>query len=95
MLTQDIDPGTEMDSLYERAMLLPAWAQELLTMRLVEAMEDAGDPPPQPDEHREESLGETIRRRLEEIDRGEVEMVPHEQVMAQIRATIQRARDNV
>ena len=76
MLTHDTEAEVEVELLYDRAVTLPGWALERLALRLVAALEHVEGPPPQPGEHRGESLDETIRRRLEEIDRGEVEMVP-------------------
>lgn len=70
-----IAEDTQVEELLAQAMALPVPARKQLLMRLVEALGDPGAPPPQPGEDRGESLGETLLRRIDQIDRGEVELV--------------------
>lgn len=59
------------------ALALPREERARLAQRLIESLDD--------DPEVEEAWATEIQRRLDSIDRGEVEMIPAEQVLAEAR----------
>ena len=58
--------------------------QELSEVEHIKLMELITGPPPT----LHPAWGPELRRRVEQIDRGEVEMIPHEEVMAELDSLI-------
>jgi putative addiction module component (TIGR02574 family) len=61
------------------ALQLPQEARARLAARLIESLEEE-------DDEVERAWAEEIARRVREIDAGEVELIPGEQAMAELRA---------
>lgn len=69
----------DVSELLKKALALPPEARAALAGSLLESLDD--DPP---DPGVEAAWDEEIKRRLEEIDSGKVEMIPYEEVRRRI-----------
>jgi putative addiction module component (TIGR02574 family) len=79
----------EAQKLLERALKLPLKERAKLAKSLLESIdEEEGAPPAEV----KKAWAEEIKRRVREIDEGRVKGIPHEQVMAEFRERLERAR---
>ncbi len=73
----------EVSELLKKAMALPPKARAELAGSLLESLDD--EPA---DEGVEAAWSEEIKRRIEEIDSGKVEMIPYEEVRRRLLARL-------
>jgi putative addiction module component (TIGR02574 family) len=76
----------EVAELLKKALALPSEARAALAGSLLESLDN------QPvDEGVEAAWSEEIKRRIEEIDSGKVQMIPYEEVRSQLSAMLSDA----
>ena len=71
--------NTESQNLYQRALGLPASERAALAASLFRSLDEETDP------NAEQEWAIELERRIAEIDRGEVQLIPWESVMAEMR----------
>ena len=71
--------------LIEEALNLPQTDRSYLASKLLESLDED-------DSEMNEEWKSELGRRLQEIDEGKVEMIPHAQVMANMRAMLEQIR---
>ena len=76
----------DVSDLLKKALALPAEARAALAGSLLESLDD--DPP---EAGVEAAWDEEIKRRIEEIDSGKVQMIPYEEVRRRIAALLSDA----
>ncbi len=76
----------DVSELLKKALALPPEARAALAGSLLESLDD--DPP---DPGVEAAWDEEIKRRIEEIDSGKVQMIPYEEVRRRIAALLSDA----
>ncbi len=76
----------DVSELLKKALALPPQARAALAGSLLESLDD--DPP---DPGVEAAWDEEIKRRIEEIDSGKVQMIPYEEVRRRIAALLSDA----
>ncbi len=77
---------TEVTDILKKALALPPEARAAIAGTLLESLNDAPA-----DEAVEAAWSEEIQRRIEEIDSGEVQMIPYEEVRRRLAARLSDA----
>lgn len=75
-----------VEQLMEQALALPQEAR----LALAELLVASASQPPDPEVERKQL--EEIRRRLQEVESGQVELVPAEMVLREVREAVARAK---
>lgn len=73
----------EVSELLKKALALPPEARAALAGSLLESLEEHPS-----DEGVDEAWGEEIKRRIEEIDSGKVQMIPYEELRRRLAARL-------
>jgi putative addiction module component (TIGR02574 family) len=77
----------DVSDLLRKALALPVEARAALATSLFESLDEELS-----DEGAEAAWSEEIKRRLEDIDSGKVEMIPYEEVRRRLAALLSDAR---
>lgn len=76
----------EASAILRKALALPAVARAAIADSLLESLE-----PSPPDEGIEQAWAEEIKRRVEEVDSGRVQLIPYEEVRRRLLARLSDA----
>lgn len=77
--------GISYEKVKEDALHLPIEDRSRLAARLLESLDDEDDISPE--------WKDEIRRRVQEIDNGTARLVPHDEVMANVRERLAKSRE--
>jgi putative addiction module component (TIGR02574 family) len=76
----------EVSAILKKALALPPEERATIVDSLLESLE-----PSPPDEGVEQAWGEEIKRRVEDIDAGRVQLIPYEEVRRRLMARLSDA----